>query len=301
MHPIKLAKICILQATITVVLASFHQSAPHQHLELHSVRHKSSLEKNRILICPGFGYAAADYIGHDNLVLSLVQQGWDRAQIQVLNVNKRDWLNVFLRGVTDIKFWKGSASPIRPAFRWYLDLISLEMRTFSAEVEDVKVILIGHSAGGWLARAAIGFLSGEVEGIQKMIDLKNVAGIVTLGSPHVAPPSGIFDITRGALRITNDYFPGAYFAPAIKYLTVMGCSIKGRGLAYDSYLRVCGVGDEHGDGFVPCCAGHLDGASQFNLEGVGHDKYGFPDFIQQWHDTMMEQMVYSNKEGILEI
>jgi len=301
MHPIKLAKIFLLQATITLVLASFHQSAPHQHIELHAVRHKSLEEKNRILICPGFGYAAAGYISHNDLVPSLVQQGWDRAQIQVLNVNKRDWLKVFLRGMTDINFWKGNASPTRPAFRWYLDLIALEMRKFRAEDEDAKVILIGHSAGGWLARAAIGFLSGEVEGIQKLIDLKNVAGIVTLGSPHVAPPSSVFDITRGALRITNDNFPGAYFAPSIKYLTVMGCSIKGRGLAFDSYLFVCGVGDEHGDGFVPCCAGHLDGAIQINLEEVGHDEYGFPDFIQQWHDTMMEQMVYSNKEDMLVI
>jgi|AntRauTorckE5430_2_1112549.scaffolds.fasta_scaffold01326_2 pimeloyl-ACP methyl ester carboxylesterase len=288
-----LNKILLWQAALTLVLASFRQSAPHRP-ELHPIR--PHLEKNKILICPGFGHIANDYNGQNDLVPSLIQQGWDRSQIHVLNVNTSDWLNVFLRGVTDVLFWKGRASPIRPAFRWYLELVAEEMRKFRIENKDVKVILIGHSAGGWLARAAIGFLSEEVEGIEKRIDLKNVAGVVTLGSPHMAPPASVFDITRGALRITNEIFPGAYFAPAIKYITVMSCSIKGQGLAYDSYLRVCGVGDEVGDGFVPCCAGHLEGSIKITVEDVGHEEYGFLDHIQQWHDVMIEQMVCSMKE-----
>lgn len=68
-------------------------------------------------------------------------------------------------------------------------------------------------------------------------------------------------------------------------------------LAYQSYLRVCGVGDERGDGFVPCCAGHLEGAVQINLSDVGHTYspencwYGSPNIIEQWHDEMMTKIV----------
>jgi len=98
-------------------------------------------------------------------------------------------------------------------------------------------------------------------------------------------------------------------------MSVMSCSVKGKlsekksplrhfdthGLAYDSYLRVCGSGDEYGDGFVPCCAGHIGGATQINLQNVRHAYdpsgrecwYGSPDVIGLWHEKMMEQIVHT--------
>jgi hypothetical protein len=59
----------------------------------------------------------------------------------------------------DIKFWRSEMAPTRASFSWYLERISDKVqRIVTDEVskgrrkEDVKVVLIGHSAGGWLAR-----------------------------------------------------------------------------------------------------------------------------------------------------
>lgn len=32
------------------------------------------------------------------------------------------------------------------------------------------------------------------------IELENIAGLVSLGTPHIPPPEGLMDMTRGALR-----------------------------------------------------------------------------------------------------
>mmetsp|Transcript_4361 Transcript_4361/g.8381 ORF Transcript_4361/g.8381 Transcript_4361/m.8381 type:complete len:307 (-) Transcript_4361:1921-2841(-) len=300
------AKILLLfNATIT--LAAFHHSAFQQY---HDISRLGSSNKqvgcnpektnHRILICPGFGYTTKDYTGPDGLVSSLVQQGWNREHVNVLDIKRSDWFNVFLRGISDFKFWQGDAAPTRPAFRWYLDLIAIRIQQICSQTEKPKLVIIGHSAGGWLCRAALGFLSGEVKGMPQIIDLTNIKGLVTLGTPHIPPPPGIFDISRGALRITNEMFPGAYFSPAIRYITVIGCSIEGRGLAFDSYQRVCGDGGQKGDGFVPFCAGHLDGAIQINLQDVGHYEYGIASVVKRWHDVVVSEILHSHSEEVLE-
>mmetsp|Transcript_9276 Transcript_9276/g.13633 ORF Transcript_9276/g.13633 Transcript_9276/m.13633 type:complete len:102 (+) Transcript_9276:120-425(+) len=101
----------------------------------------------------------------------------------------------------------------------------------------------------------------------------------------------------------------------------MSCCIKGRpkrgkslisffqnyDWAYESYLRVCGVGDELGDGFVPCCAGHLDGALQINLDNVGHHAYdpsgcwyGSPQITELWHRKMMVEIMKANVDKVID-
>ena len=260
--------------------------------ELHLPSFKNrGLEHIRILLCPGFGQGSNEFIEEGNLKTSLMMQGWDDAQIRVLPIKRSDWLQVFIRGITDIEFWKGTASPIRPAFRWYLDKVSTEINSIVQEDKDANIILIACSAGGWLARAALGFLSGEVPGIEQTIDLNNIIGCVTLGTPNIPPPQSVWDLTRGALRITDEMFPGSYFSPKIKYMTVMSCTTKGEGLSYDSYTRVCGIGNEQGDGIVPCCAGHLEDAIQINLDNVSHEEYGTEAVVPLWHDVMMQNIV----------
>ena len=83
-------------------------------------------------------------------------------------------------------------------------------------------------------------------------------------------------MTRGALRITNEQFPGSFHAPSMFYITALGLSVQGEqqerkspleptsvtGFAFNSYEAVCGDGTTIGDGVVPQCAGHLDDAIQ---------------------------------------
>jgi len=297
---------------------------------------KTNIPSNiKLLILPGFGNDSKDYfdqMGEENrsLVSSLKEQGWSTDQISVLPVERSDWLQVFTRSIGDIQFWQGNAPPTRPAFRWYLERISNELSTLEV---DQQMILIGHSAGGWLGRAALGFgstdsvISDDKNNPQQSalyVDLSKVMGLVTLGSPHLPPPPTIMDMTRGALRITNERFPGAYHQQTssssnknLFYITVMGVAIRGvqqvrnvpweattvSGFAFNSYESVCGDGTTIGDGVVPQCSGHLDGALQLDLDGVFHsinapdNWYGSIGNINRWHTTMLEQVRERQQKG----
>lgn len=307
----------------------------------------------KILILPGFGNDAMDYTMPGSLVDSLKEQGWcvgdDDAdgngsssnQVAVLPVRRTDWLQVFTNGVWDWNFWMGNADPTRPAFRWYLERISEQVEELcrrdnetgggdSSSRRRTRVILVGHSAGGWLGRAAMGFGSdgdaddedgGEADGSRTTIpsgppiNMDNILGLVSLGAPHLPPPATVMDMTRGALRITNERFPGSYHAnrDGIFYVTAVGLAVRGEkqqqrrqqsplepttvtGFAYSSYEAVCGDGTVMGDGVVPYCAAHLDDAVQLDLDGVFHsinapdNWYGSSRIIERWHTPMLREL-----------
>jgi len=290
----------------------------------------------RLLILPGFGNDSSDYFlpqaPQGSLVESLSKRGWSPEQIRVMPVSRTDWLQVFWKGAFDADFWLNRAPPTRPAFKWYLDGIIQNVRELARpEGENQqggnnKVVLVGHSAGGWLARAAMGFGStsdsSESDSQQQErgpLDLGDVLGLVTLGTPQMPPPPTLMDMTRGALRITNEKYPGAYHqqeSPSstggnkMFYLTVTGEAVRGQkqvrknpleptsatGFAYESYEGCCGDGTAVGDGVVPACVAHLEGAAQLTLDGVWHsinvpDKwYGSDAVIDEWHDEMRRQV-----------
>jgi pimeloyl-ACP methyl ester carboxylesterase len=280
----------------------------------------------KVLILPGFGNDASDYYFKGSLVDSLQEQGWSTQNIDVLRVARSDWLNVFLRGAVDWKFWTAEAGPTRPFFRWYLERISQQIQELCSEDESCRVVLVAHSAGGWLGRAALGFGSrASGDGDQDStatpmgppINLDKVVGLVSLGAPHLPPPPGVMDMTRGALRITHELFPGAYHkeTDGIFYLTAIGLSIQGeeqqrksllepttvKGFAYNSYEAVCGDGTAIGDGVVPYSAAHLEDAVQLDLEGVLHsinapdNWYGSSQVIERWHGPMLQELKASKK------
>jgi PGAP1-like protein len=204
-----------------------------------------------------------------SLVQSLIRRGWDPSDIVVLPMERIDWLQVFVYGCFDIQFWQGTAPPTNPAFVWYLNRIRTtlqQMRSNSRHTNsssipnDNQVVLIGHSAGGWLGRAALGYICQQEQASSLY---PNICGVVTLGAPHVPPPSSdddddehadgdvgtAMDMTRGALRYTHKQYPGAYqhyyhydngstslprgnvttmaTSPVIFYITVCGQSVRG--------------------------------------------------------------------------
>jgi pimeloyl-ACP methyl ester carboxylesterase len=289
---------------------------------------KSVPDNVRILILPGFGNESNDYFleqaPEGSLVLSLQKCGWKEEQIRVVPLERSDWLKVFLRGVVNLDFWLSKAPP-KVAFGWYLDRVAEQIKELTAEEEDSKVVLVCHSAGGWLARAALGFggtSSSDEDSAQEKdvsfgVDLDRVLGVVTLGAPHTPPPPEIMDMTRGALRITHEEYPGAFHAPDIFYITVIGNAIRGvkqdrktasessnraAGFAFNSYESVCGNGTAVGDGVVPVVSGHVDDAMQIELPGVFHSInapsswYGSDTIINTWHDTMMDQINEMNRQ-----
>ena len=89
---------------------------------------------------------------------------------------------------------------------------------------DVKVAVLGHSIGGWVARSYI----GEVMGTE--LATRRVCSLVTLGTPHNPPPQNsmvaALDQTRGLLTYINDKFPSGAPLPASAVTCVAGRGTK---------------------------------------------------------------------------
>mmetsp|Transcript_18270 Transcript_18270/g.38001 ORF Transcript_18270/g.38001 Transcript_18270/m.38001 type:complete len:285 (-) Transcript_18270:20-874(-) len=259
-----------------------------------------------ILILPGFFNSAADYTP---LVGELASRGFSP---KVLEIERNDWLKVFVRGARDPQFWAGKAPPSNPGFAWYLDLVHEAVEGF-----DEPCVLVGHSAGGWLARACLGDGSGSGNfwgsGEGKQIEKDKVKAIVTLGAPHYPPPDSSMEMTRGAITLTSELLPGC-FHDDVYYMTVGGNPIVGekqqrpwwkfwepttvRGFAFESYLGVCGEGGVEGDGVVPLRASHLDGSKQISLgEEGGFHSVNEP---QRWYGSRVgvEKWIGKLEEGI---
>ncbi|HAJ61474.1 MAG TPA: lipase [Cyanobacteria bacterium UBA8543] len=156
-----------------------------------------------------------------------------------------------------------------------------------------KVNLVGHSAGGWIARIYLGEKPynihrdiTELEGLWQAHPY--VATLVTLGTPHVSQERW----TKRNLDFVKINYPGAFY-PKVHYVCVAGKAIygvrrPGSWLAYNSYKLTCGQGNCWGDGITPVEAAHLEGATNLTLEGVLHSPrragiwYGSPEPMQSW-------------------
>lgn len=253
-----------------------------------------------VVVLPGFGNDAVDYgagelslaggepLEDGGLVGRLQRRGF--GSVEALPVARYDWLRVLL-GLFDAEFQAGRAPP-DTAFGWYLDRVDEAVARASEEDGGSRVCLLAHSAGGWLARAALGRADGALA--------KKVCCLVSLGSPHRAPPVEPpgDDQTRGALAFVDRCYPGTFhIEDDVQYITVAGTAVTGdgeaeRGIpareAFISYERLAGRGDVVGDGIVTLCSAHLDGALQITLPNVRHSVgtpevwYGAEKVIDLW-------------------
>jgi pimeloyl-ACP methyl ester carboxylesterase len=164
-----------------------------------------------------------------------------------------------------------------------------------------KVTLIGHSAGGVLARLYLSprpFYGDAFGGYQR------VAQLITLGSPH----HNRGGLTRGGhmSQWIEQHYPGTAFAPLVKYSAVAGQSLHGNQhgmprerIAYRTYRGISGRGNEWGDGLVPTSAALLRDAQHITLDGVAHFSmlgdvwYGSETIVPLWWKTSQEQYEYT--------
>lgn len=156
-----------------------------------------------------------------------------------------------------------------------------------------KINLIGHSAGGWIARIYLGEKPYNIhKDVTESVGLWHaypyVSTLVTLGTPHVSQERW----TKRNLDFVKINYPGAFY-PDVKYVCVAGKAIygerrPGQWLAYNSYKLTCGVGNCWGDGITPVEAAHLEEAINLTLEGVLHSPrrvgiwYGSPEVMPTW-------------------
>ncbi|MEM6437231.1 MAG: lipase [Cyanobacteria bacterium P01_D01_bin.115] len=155
-----------------------------------------------------------------------------------------------------------------------------------------RVNLVGHSAGGWIARIYLGDRPYNVHQVDRdrtncWSGYKHVNTLVTLGTPHMSQERW----TRRNLDFVNQTYPGA-FHPQIKYVCVAGKAVFGHRwrtwFTYNSYQLTAGEGACWGDGITPIAAAHLASAQNLILDDVYHSPkpaiawYGSPQIVEQW-------------------
>lgn len=187
-------------------------------------------------------------------------------------------------------------------YGWYLERLKETVDLAYEESGGQKVLLIGHSAGGWLGRAAMGDGSwsevNDEEGItQKIRTSDRVRCLVTMGAIHRVPENESTCVTRGALKYTDVTYPDTLLKDeGVGYVSIGGTAVEGnkdiiddetlateadefyakRGegnaakVAFTSYEAVAGTGNLIGDGVVPFDWTQLQGAKQIELDGVFH-------------------------------
>jgi len=140
-----------------------------------------------------------------------------------------------------------------------------------------RLILVGHSAGGLLARL---YLQEKPVWGRVYAGHKHVCRLITLGSPHCQDKG---TTTNWFLTdMANTLAPGTPYADHVRYTTVAGRYLQGREggdkrerRAFEAYQFLTGEGAVWGDGIVPIAAARLDGAETLVLQGVAHSRrYG---------------------------
>jgi len=290
---------------------------------------KQSIDKTPVVICPGFGNDSIDYetpLGQSRdigLVSALERRGFSPNLVQIVPVRRVDWARV-AGGLLDPSFYRGEALPTGKGYGWYVQRVRETIDQAYMEGGGEKVLLLGHSAGGWLARAAMGDGTWNVETTTDdavMIKTaERVACIATFGAIHKPPEDDSTCVTRGALDYVNCQYPGAFLRnDGVGYVTIGSNAILGdnsrdkdtvnednvanelyatRGegsvgrVAYTAYKSVCGRGDVMGDGVVPLDWTQLDGARQIRLDGVLHS-------INEAGTTMPTDRWYGS-EGVID-
>ncbi|KAJ6693844.1 hypothetical protein OIU85_004612 [Salix viminalis] len=273
------------------------------------------------VILPGLGNNTGDY---QKLELTLQEYG---VPTVVAKVSRFDWLRN-AAGLVDPNYWSGSLRP-RPVLDWYLKRIDEAVQEAKELAQGQTLSLIGHSAGGWLARVYMEEF-GQLD----------VSLLLTLGTPHLPPPKGVpgvIDQTRGLLYYVEKHCKKAVYTPELRYVCIAGRYIQGARFVGGSnveaksmvpvendhptaeavlvndlgiptstspgfrarfvgqgYKQVCGQADVWGDGVVPEVSAHLDGAFNISLDGVYHSPVGSEDELRPWYGSpaVVEQWIH---------
>ncbi|KAL2896973.1 Integrator complex subunit 7 [Bienertia sinuspersici] len=272
------------------------------------------------VILPGLGNNSGDY---QRLQVTLEEYG---VKSLVAKVSRLDWFRN-AAGLADPNYWKGTLGP-RPVLDWYLKRVDEAVSEAKELAQGTsKLSLVGHSAGGWLARVYM-----------EEFGKSDISLLLTLGTPHLPPPkgvSGVIDQTRGLLNYVQEHCAPAVYTPELKYVCIAGRYIQGvrvLGNSYDleeasqgavvvnvsettpsggtfrarfvgqGYKQVCGQADVWGDGVVPEVSAHLEGALNISLDGVYHSPVGSDDLLRPWIDELLEErqhQVWSQYQGTL--
>lgn len=217
----------------------------------------TSKDPVNILICPAQFCVPVDYTDLIEKLTSLPHV----SSAKVADLPRTEWIKV-ARQLPTAAFFRGELD-VRQTLGWYFDGIESSISELYNESDgEGNLCIIGHSIGGWVARAYLGGRSGSATAVHRLA-MERVSSFITLGTPHYNAPSALVDQTRGLLdAITSD--------PACSAETL----IAGRGIdvtcvgstsvasklfsknldeliATSSYFPLTGKWSTEGDGIVP--------------------------------------------------
>ncbi len=199
-----------------------------------------------VIIIPGYFAAASEY---NPLAQSLKQSGLDTT---VMPIEWYDWVPTL------------GGRPMTPVLTILAQTINQVRRRTGAQ----QVQLVGHSAGGWIARLVLGsvYYDERIWGYRSKI-----SRLVTLGTPHLSKER----FTKLNMDFVNNTYPGA-FHPEVEYICVAGRAVYGENnwFTRQSYELTAGRADCWGDGVTPIEAAHLAGATNITIEGALHSPRG---------------------------
>jgi hypothetical protein len=176
-------------------------------------------------------------------------------------------------------------------------LLASQRSAESPSSRGAPVLVVGHSAGGMLAR----LLTSPVPFAGRRLNAAGrIGAIVTLGTPHVVSPEGDLGerISIHATEFADRCVPDACFAPGVGYLSVGSRAIVGRPSGfgreraawrlYQALLPNPDVPEYPGDGLVPVDGAMLPGARHLVLDDAVHGQlsgrpwYGSDEHIDRW-------------------
>jgi len=121
----------------------------------------TSKKRVSILLCPAQFCVPADYENFFSTLISHKDSKNDDISIgtcRVAPLPRTEWIKVAKQLPTQ-EFFKGELN-VPKTLGWYFDAIESGLaEIFAEEGEDANVAIIGHSIGGWVARAYLGGLS----------------------------------------------------------------------------------------------------------------------------------------------
>jgi hypothetical protein len=144
-----------------------------------------------IVILPGFGNDTQDYESpfgdsRKGLAPRLRRRGF---LVETVRLRRRDWLRV-AKAIASPAYWRGEAD-VGPGYRWYLLRVAAAVKRAeeawvdkygtSDSAPPPRITLVGHSAGGWLARAFLGDASLRSEGVAEAAQKEEDRALQAMG------------------------------------------------------------------------------------------------------------------------
>jgi len=233
----------------------------------------TSRKRVAVLVCPAQLCVESDYkMLFDNLSLHS-----DDLNVEIADssgaapICRKSWMGV-AKNLHTKEFFQGNLS-VQTTLKQYFQAIETGLaRIFDAEGPDCNICIVGHSIGGWVARAYLGGLGQQMGHSSEIhrLALQRCSSYITLGTPHVAPEDAPIDQTRGLIK-TIDETPSC----SPEFLASHGiditcvCSraitseVTSKGvegvLAAHSYMPMTGFREDvEGDGIVPLEMAFLD-------------------------------------------